>query len=294
MRRFEGAARVAVLCAVAIGVVPAVEKGDEPLRPRGRYNNSVHRFFPDLDSRLNAVRYGRWRAVEIAWNVGINPTLDREFSAFLLKLLSDPPRFPPEAVFVAPRFAREAPTVFHALRWGQVLEQQVSDVLAAPDATAKLTAERLDRVVNLYRLERWALTEPATEAPPPQALALAPRSARILLSGTRLFARAMEALALSDFGQQRWKVRDTIEEFDTSLSREKPLEESTHRVSAPTFAERYPAAAEHLDRVTRFRLEVYGALVGGGATSEARRERDDRLARVARRYGLPGGGIGGR
>ena len=135
MRRFEGAARVAVLCAVAIGVVPAVEKGDEPLRPRGRYNNSVHRFFPDLDSRLNAVRYGRWRAVEIAWNVGINPTLDREFSAFLLKLLADPPRFPPEPVFVAPRFAREAPTVFHALRWGQVLEQQVSDVLAAPDAT---------------------------------------------------------------------------------------------------------------------------------------------------------------
>ena len=116
--------------------------------------------------------------------------LDREFSAFLLKLLADPPRFPPEPVFVAPRFAREAPTVFHALRWGQVLEQQVSDVLAAPDATPQLTAERLDRVVNLYRLERWALTEPAAEAPPSEALALAPRSARILLSGTRLFARA--------------------------------------------------------------------------------------------------------
>jgi hypothetical protein len=292
MRRFDGAARVAVVCAVAIGAVPAVETAQEPLRPRGAYNNSVHRFFPDLDSRLNAVRYGRWRAVEIAWKAGINPSLDREFSAFLLKLLADPPRFSPEAQFVAPRFAREAPTVFHALRWGQVLEQQVSDVLAAPDATPALTGRRLERVVNLYRLERWALSEPAQEAPPSEALTLAPQSARILLSGTRLFARAMEALAASDFGQQRWKVRDTIEEFDFSLPREKGVEESTHRVSAPTFVERYPAAAAHLDRVTRFRLEVYGALVGGGATPEARRERNARLSRVARRYGLAGGGIG--
>jgi hypothetical protein len=102
----------------------------------------------------------------------------------------------------------------------------------------------------------------------------------------------MEALAASVFGQQRWKVRDTIEEFDSSLPREKGVEESTHRVSAPTFVERYPAAAAHLDRVTRFRLEVYGALVGGGATPEARRERNARLSRVARRYGLAGEGIG--
>ena len=58
MRRLDGAARIAVLCAVAIGAAPAVQKAQEPLRPRGRYNNSVHRFFPDLDSRLNAVRYG--------------------------------------------------------------------------------------------------------------------------------------------------------------------------------------------------------------------------------------------
>lgn len=293
MRRFDGAARVAVLCAVAIGVLPMVEKAQEPLRPRGAYNNSVHRFFPDLESRMNAVRYGRWRALEIAWTVGINPALDREFSAFLLNLLADPPRFPPEAEFVAPRFAREAATVFHPLHWGQVLEQQVGDILAAADSTPELTARRLEHAVDLYRLERWALSEPAEELPPPEALTLAPRSARILLSGTRLFARAIEALAASDFGQQRWKVRDTIEEFDSSLSREKPLEESTQRVSAPTVADRYPAAAAHLDRVTRFRLEVYGALVGGGATPEARRERNDRLSRVARRYGLSGEGIGG-
>jgi hypothetical protein len=293
MRRFVGAARVAVLCAFAIGAVPAVQRAQEPLRPRGRYNNSVHRFFPDLDSRLNAVRYGRWRGLEIAWTVGINPTLDREFSEFLLALLADPPRFPPEAEFVAPRFAREAAPVFHALHWGQVLEEQVGDVLASADATPGLTAGRLDRVVDAYRRERWALSEPATPAAPSEALLLAPDSARILLSGTRLFVRAGEALVASDFGQQRWKVRDTIAEFDHSLPREKALEESTHRVSAPTVTERYPSVAAHLDRVSRFRLEVYGALVGGGATPEARRQRDARLRGVARRYGLSVRGIGG-
>jgi hypothetical protein len=267
MRRLDGAARIAVLCAVAIGSAPAVQNAQEPLRPRGRYNNSVHRFFPDLDSRLNAVRYGRWRALEIAWTVGINPDLDRQFSAFLLKLLGDPPRFPPEAEFVAPRFAREASPVFHALHWGQVLEQQVGDVLASADATPALTATRLEL--------------------------LAPQSARILLSGTRLFVRAGEALAASDFGQQRWKVRDTIEEFDSSLSREKALEESTHPISAPILTERYPGVGAQLDRVTRFRLEVYGALEGGGATPEARRRRDEKLREVAKRYGLSTEGIGG-
>jgi hypothetical protein len=293
MRRFQGAARVAVLCAVAIGAAPAVLRAQEPLRPRGRYNNSVHRFFPDLDERLNAVRYGRWRALEIAWTVGINPRLDREFSAFLLGLLADPPRFPPEAAFVAPAFARDASPVFHALHWGQVLEEQVGDILASPDATSSVTAARLERVVADYRRERWALSEPAEPAPPPRALLLAPQSARILLSGTRLFVLAGEALAASDFGQQRWKVRDIIKEFDASHSREKPLEESTLRVSAPTVTERYPSVGAHLDRVTRFRLEVYGALEGGGATPAARRERDSRLREVAKRYGLSAGGIGG-
>jgi hypothetical protein len=48
-----------------------------------------------------------------------------------------------------------------------------------------------------------------------------------------------------------------------------------------------------LDRVTRFRLEVYGALEGGGATPEARRRRDEKLREVAKRYGLSVGGIGG-
>lgn len=293
MRRFDGAARVAVLCAVAVAADWASARAQEPLPPRGRYKHAVHRFFPDLDSRLNAVRYGRWRAVEIAWSVGINPRLDQEFSSYLLGLIARPPRFPPEAELVSPRFARDAAPVFRALRWGQVLEQQVGDALASADATPGLTASRLARLLGVYRGERWALAEPEHPAPPAEALALAPQSARILLAGTRLFVVAAEAVVAADFGQQRWKVRDTIAEFDASLSQNIALEEATYRVSAPTVAERHPEVAVHLDRLARFRAEVYGALVPGGATPEARRDRDARLREVARRYGLPVEGIGG-
>lgn len=292
MRRFDGAARVAILCAVAITAARTSESTPEPFRPRGRHNNSVHRFFPDLDSRFNAVRYGRWRALEIAWRVGINPELDHQFSAFLLKLLADPPRYPPEADLVAPRFAREASSVFHALHWGQVFEQQVSDTLASADATSELTAERLERALAAYRREQWALLEPREAAPLPEALRLAPGSARILLSGTRLFVLAAEGLAAADFGQQRWKVRDTIAEFDSSLDRDKSPEEATYQVSAPTVSEAFPTIAAALDRLARFRTEVYGALVTGGATGEARRERNARLRAVAQRYGIPFRGIG--
>lgn len=175
-----------------------------------------------------------------------------------------------------------------------MLEQQIGDALASADATPELTAGRLERALGVYRGERWALSEPERPAPPVEALALAPQSARILLSGTRLFVLAAEAVAAADFGQQRWKVRDTIAEFDSSLARDKALEEATYRVSAPTVAERYPEVAAHLDRFARFRAEVYGALVPGGATREARRDRNSRLREVARRYGLPVEGIGGR
>ena len=68
MRRFDGAARIAVLCAVAIAAARPSESSSEPFRPRGRYNSSVHRFFPDLDSRFNAVRYGRWSGVLRLYN----------------------------------------------------------------------------------------------------------------------------------------------------------------------------------------------------------------------------------
>lgn len=292
MSRFSRAARVAVLCATAIAAARSSQSASEPFRPKGRYNGSVHRYFPDLDSRFNAVRYGRWRALEIAWSVGINPELDREFSAFLLKLLADPPRLPPEAVLVSPRFARDASSVFHALHWGQVFEQQVSDVLASADASATVTAERLARALDGYRREPWALSEPAEEGSPPLALRLAPQSARILLSGTRLFVLSAEGLAAADFGQQRWKVRDTIAEFDASLSRDKTQAEATYRVAAPTVSERYPAIAENLDRLARFRAEVYGALVPGGATTESRRQRNSLLRAVAERYRISSRGIG--
>src|SRR5262249_30670095 len=48
-----------LFAAAAFGALP-----EERFPPKGSWNNSVHRFFPDLDARANAVRYGRWRAVE--------------------------------------------------------------------------------------------------------------------------------------------------------------------------------------------------------------------------------------
>ena len=100
------------LAAAAAGSLP-----EERFPPKGSWTNSAHRFFPDLDARMNAVRYGRWKAVEIAWVSGINGRLDQKFSAYLLALLADPPRFAPEADRVAPRFAREAIPIFRALHW---------------------------------------------------------------------------------------------------------------------------------------------------------------------------------
>jgi len=95
-------------CVATLVIAAAVARGApyEPFPPKGAYNNSVHRYFPDLDARLNAVRYGRWRALEVAWREGIDRRLDARFSADLLELLKDPPRFAPEAERVAPGFAR--------------------------------------------------------------------------------------------------------------------------------------------------------------------------------------------
>ena len=278
-----------LLLAAAAGARPS-----EPFPPKGSYNNSVHRFFPDLDARLNAVRYGRWRALEIAWRGGINPSLDATFSKYLLELLKDPPRFTPEADRVAPRFAREALPVFHALHWGQVLEQEVIDVLASPDATPRLSGDRLNRVLDLYRRERWALTEPPETRPPDAVFAAAPVSARILSTGTRLLAAAAEDLAASDFGEQRWKVRQTVAEFDRQYGADRPPEDVSYRDAAPTIAERYPRIADHLDRLSRFRAEVFDAMLAGGETEAARQERSARLTEVARRYGIPASSIRAR
>jgi hypothetical protein len=267
---------------------------DEPFRPKGVHNNSVHRFFPDLDARLNAVRYGRWRGLEIAWTVGINPELDREFSTYLRRLLANPPRFAPEAERVAPTFAREAVPVFHALHWGQMLEQQLLDALASPDASPALTAARLDRALVAYRRERWALTAPEP-APPPSArvIDVAPVSAQILISGTRLFALAAQDLVVSDFGRQRWKVRETVQTFDKTFLSPRSIGDAWYAVAAPGVVAQHSVATEPLDRVARFRLEVFQALIPGGATPAARRERNENLRAVARRYGLLVEGIDG-
>ena len=288
MKRPAAWLSILLLAGVASG------RPSEPFPPKGGYNNSVHRFFPDLDARLNAVRYGRWRALEIAWREGIDPRLDAWFSRYLLALLADPPRFPPDAARVAPRFAREALPVFHALHWGQVFEEEVIDVLASPDSSARVSEERLNRVLDLYRRERWALAEPPEVRPPDAVFAAAPVSARILSTGTRLFAAAAEDLAASDFGQQRWRVRQTVADFDRLYAADRPPQDVSYRSAAPTIAERYPRIAAQLERISRFRAEVFGALLTGGDTETARRERSARLSEVARRYGIPAGSIRAR
>lgn len=275
------------------GGAPVAAQTDEPFRPKGRYNDSVHRFFPDLDSRLNAVRYARWQALEIAWVSGINPRLDRQFSASLLSLLGDPPRFPPEPDRVAPRFAREAPSVFRALRWGQTFEQQVIDIFASPDATPALTGRRLRRALDLYRRERYALSEPSDGSPPSaELLRLAPVSGRILASGTRLFARAAENLVTGDFGQQRWRVRDTIGEYDRSYAGEPAILAAPYSSAAPGVASLHPEASGCLDRIARFRAALFAALIPGGEVPQGRRRRDEAVRALARLWGLPVEGLG--
>jgi hypothetical protein len=283
MKRLAAGGALLVLVAAAGGF----GRPEEPFPPKGRYTNSVHLYFPDLDARLNAVRYGRWRALEISWISGIDRQLDQRFSSYLLAQLADPPRFAPEADRVAPRFARQAPPVFRAMRWGQTFEQQVVDILASTDATPRLSADRLQRVLDLYRREAWALSEPAEARTNKALFAAAPVSARVLSAGTRLFAVAAEDLAAADFGQQRWRVRQTVEEFDRSYAADRPIQESAYRANAPTITERYPRVADLLDRIAQFRAEVFGALLGGGEDIEARRTRAVRLREVARRYGIP-------
>jgi len=274
-------------------LIPASAPGqpEEPFRPKGAYNNAVHRFHPDLDARLNAVRYGRWRALEIAWKSGINQELDREFSEYLKKLLADPPRFSPEADRVAAGPAREAAPIFRALRWGQALEQQFLDILASADATPAVTSARIERALDLYQRERYALSEPPSEAPPSEILALAPMSSRILASGTKLFVLAAEDLVSSDFAEQRWKVRKTVADFDPSQGPAGP-DQAFYSSAGPAVGAAYPLMSARLDRIIRFRVEVFDALVPGGRTPDAARARDERLRAVARRYGLPVKGIG--
>lgn len=287
MRRAGVAACVPLLFLLAAA---ASGQPEEPFRPKGAYNNSVHRFHPDLDARLNAIRFTRWHTLEIAWVSGLTGQLDKEISAYTESLLKRPPRFPPEADRVAPFLARDALPIFRALRWGQMLEDQLLDVLASSDADKKLSAARLERALLLYRRERWALPEPAGLSPggPPGATAVW----RIEMSGMRLFVGAATDLATPDFAQQRWRVTQTIADFDRTLEGEHPAAETTYASGAPDVAEGLPSIARALDRVEQFRLEVLEALAPAGTTPEARRQREELLRGVAQRYGLPTTRIG--
>ena len=278
----------------ARGGTPAAALTDEPFRPKGRYNDSVHRFFPDLDSRLNAVRYARWRALEIAWISGINPQLDRQFSGYLLSLAGDPPRFPPEPDRVAPRFAREAPSLFRALRWGQTFEQQVIDIFASPDATPDLTQRRLRRAFDVYRRERYALSEPSNgplrrrsffgwrpcrrgSSPPGPASSLA-----------RPKISSRETLASSGGG-----CRDTIGEYDRSYAGEPAVFTAPYSSAAPAHRVAPSRRLGCLDRIARFRAALFAALIPGGEEPQGRRRRDEAVRELARRWGLPVEGLGG-
>jgi len=263
---------------------------EEPFRPKGTYNNSVHRFHPDLEARLNVVRFERWRTLEVAWKSGLTER-DREISDFALVLARNPPRFPPEADRVAPLLARDAVPIFRALRWGQALEQQLLDVLASSDAGERLSAARLERALIVYKRERWALSDPAE--PHVGGASLETTAAwRVEMAGARLFARAAADLTTPDYAQQRWLVKQTIADFDRASEGDRPAEKGTYAAAAPAAAAAFPGVTRALDRVEELRRDVLEALAPGGATLEARRERAERLRAVARSYGLPASGIG--
>jgi hypothetical protein len=291
MSRFCLAAGAAALLLV---VGRAEGQPHEPFPPKGDYTNSVHRFFPDLDARLNAVRYGRWRALEIAWASGIDARADSELSSYYQRLVIEPPRFDPEAFRVAPRFSREASSIYGALHWGQVFEAQVLDILASPDSTPNVAGERLARLLAIYRHEPSSIHSPASEPPPSAAASAAPASARLLIAGTRLFALAAEGLAASDFGQQRWRVRNTLDGYDFVPAETIPLEAATYRITAPTVESRFPEIAGQLDAIAQLRRELFDALVLGPTTPAARSARDGRVRELARRWELPAEGIGER
>jgi hypothetical protein len=184
--------------------------------------------------------------------------------------------------------------VFRTLRWGQTFEQQVIDILASPDSTREVTADRLQRAFDLYRREVWAPTEPSDVRSPTELFDAAPASGRILAAGSRLFALAAEDLAASDFGEQRWKVRQTVQEFDASYTAGAILVPPAIRTSAPTLDARYPNISEALDRLARFRVEVFSDLLGSGDSVASRQARASRLRDVALRWRIPAAAIDAR
>ncbi len=242
--------------------------------------HAVHRFFPDLDRRENAIRYGRWNALESAWIGGVTPEADQRLSASLREAIRRLPDFPPDPRLCAPRLGREAPAIFAALVESDRLEREVTDALAATDASPEKTSTRVEKSLVRYRRSPFALASPPHRAIDPRLGELS--TARLLLEGDWLFAHAAEDLAASAFGDQRWKVKTTVDEFDREIAEPKaPLQASWYRTYAPTFSSSYPIAAELFDRATLFRIEIFEALSAPDAAA-----RRDAARAVARRYGI--------
>jgi hypothetical protein len=242
--------------------------------------HAVHRFFPDLDQRENAIRYGRWNALESAWNAGVTPEVDRRLASSFRETMRREPESPPDPKLCAPRFAREAPGLYWALIDADRFERDVTDALAATDSSPETTSSRVEKSLDRYRRSRLALAAPSEK--PVNARLGELTTARLLLEGDWLFAHAAEDLAASAFRDQRWKVKATIDRFDKEFEAPSaPLQASWYRTYAPTFAASYPAAAELFDRATLFRIEIFEAL----ATSDPGSRREAALA-VGRRYGI--------
>lgn len=244
------------------------------------HGNAVHRFFPDLDRRENAVRYGRWNALESAWIHGVNPDADRRLSGELLSTIRRLPDFPPDPVLAAPRLAREAPAIFAALAEADRFEREITDALAATDATPETTSSRVESSLVRYRRSPFALEAPPDSAIDPKLGQF--ETTRLLLEGDWLFAHAAEDLVASSWRDQRWKVRETIDRYDREIdSPPVSLEISWYHKFAPTFTRGYPAAAELFDRATRYRVEIFAALLSAGPA-----DRGAIAAAIERRYGL--------
>ncbi len=242
--------------------------------------HAVHRFFPDLDQRENAIRYGRWNALESAWNAGVTAETDRRMEFSLRETMRREPDFPPDPWLCAPRFAREASGLFWALVDADRFERDVTDALAATDASPETTSSRVEKSLDRYRRSRLALSAPAEKPVDPRLGQFS--TARLLLEGDWLFAHAAEDLAASAFRDQRWKVRTTIDRFDKQFEApSSPLQASWYRNYAPTFTASYPAAAELFDRATLFRIEIFEALATGDPAS-----RHEAALAVGRRYGI--------
>ncbi len=266
-----------------LAILPGIGcSGQAPLRLpfQGLSSHSVHRFFPDLEERENAIRYGRWRALESAWTGGISADLDRRLEDSLLVAIHRLPSFPPDPTLCAPRFSREATRSFSAVLEADALEREVADALASTDASAAGTKTRIERSLAQYHRSRFALSEPDTASGDTSLGDL--RTAKLLLEGDWLFAQSAEDLEVSSFREQRWKVKASVDRYDQEIeSPPDSIEASWYARYAAALSQAHPLVTAALDRATRFRIDVFRALAPRDPAS-----RRERLEAVERAYGL--------